>query len=217
MISVALEAATKMLVSDARFISASRPGVPRRPFRPARSRSAVSTDPVFVGISHLLDPFASSSIPSSVHELNDRGLALCVWLHAPSVKPYGDTVPEPGQAPAGHTKRGGPISSVQDHEIDHRSDIYLMLDLMGMEAPDLWLGCHHLSGLQVCACRRAPGLVGHRRLYRGDRDPGLRIEARSLGDWPLKHLCTATVIAQFHGPMRHRLKVGRPDKADRET
>ena len=50
-----------------------------------RSRSAISIGKVFDGISRLLDPFVSSSMPSTGLKVNDRGVALCVapqllWL-----------------------------------------------------------------------------------------------------------------------------------------
>jgi uncharacterized damage-inducible protein DinB len=37
--------------------------------------------------------------------------------------------------PSTHDK--GFLSSVQQHEIHHRGEIYLMLGLMGMQAPDV--------------------------------------------------------------------------------
>ncbi len=39
--------------------------------------------------------------------------------------------------PAERPGRGGGVHCVQKHEISHRSEIYLMLGLMSMEAPDV--------------------------------------------------------------------------------
>jgi hypothetical protein len=39
--------------------------------------------------------------------------------------------------PAGRSGQGVFVHCVQEHEISHRGEIYLMLGLMGMEAPDV--------------------------------------------------------------------------------
>ena len=39
--------------------------------------------------------------------------------------------------PAGRTGQGIFVHCVQEHEVHHRGEIYLMLGLMGMEAPDV--------------------------------------------------------------------------------